>query len=147
MRNRYIFVQAVLRTYPQLRDFVTQSRACSHDYAIFSIQAVLRTCPQLRDFVTQSWARSHTQRFGKRASQISSMLTLPARTLPTRKRKPRRKLRGIFSFVFYNTLMYISMLFRTLPCSFVLRRSLRFGTFLSFSFVTIPECRFLYFDS
>ncbi len=52
-----------------------------------------------------------------------------------------------FSFVFYNTLLYITMLFRTLPCSFVLRRSLRFGTSSSFSFVTIPECRFLYFDS
>ena len=52
-----------------------------------------------------------------------------------------------FSFVFYNTRLYITMLFRTLPCSYVLRRSLRFGTSSLFSFVTIPECRFLYFDS
>ena len=43
------------------------------------MQAVLRTCPQLRGFATSSWARSHNQKFQKQASEISSMLTLPAR--------------------------------------------------------------------
>ena len=55
----------------------------------YYVQAVLRTKPSPRDFVTRSWARSHFAAFCKHACSSGSMLTLPARKKSSRTLRAR----------------------------------------------------------
>ncbi len=75
------------------------------------------------NFMTSSLSRGRVRilrDFRKHASKISSMLTLPARTLPTRKKKAAQKTARHIS------LSYFTILFCISPCSFVRFRVLMY---------------------